>query len=90
MRPVWPIHSENRLSSAPQRGSRWRVWIPWEDNDPGVRHHPARKSAGYLGAGRLLCSAVAQPQDFLLQPMIEPTRATKGLLVGKPRYRLNL
>lgn len=29
------------------------MWIPWEDDDPVVRHYPGRKSVGYFGAVRL-------------------------------------
>lgn len=36
-----------------QYGSRCRMWIPPEDKDPVVLHHPTRKSAGYFGAVRL-------------------------------------
>ena len=36
-----------------QQGSRCRMWIPPEDQDPVVFHHPTRKSVGYFGAVRL-------------------------------------
>lgn len=36
-----------------QQGSRCRRWIPPEDKDPIVFHHPTRKSVGYFGAVRL-------------------------------------
>jgi len=36
-----------------QQGSRCRMWIPPEDKDPIVFHHPTRKSVGYFGAVRL-------------------------------------
>jgi transposase len=36
-----------------QQGSRCRMWIPPEDKDPVVFHHPTRKSVGYFGAVRL-------------------------------------
>jgi transposase len=36
-----------------QHGSRGRMWIPPEVDDPVVRHHPTRKSVGYFGAVRL-------------------------------------
>lgn len=36
-----------------QQGSRCRMWIPPEDKDPIVYHHPTRKSVGYFGAVRL-------------------------------------
>ena len=36
-----------------QHGSRARMWIPPEINDPVVLHHPTRKSIGYFGAVRL-------------------------------------
>jgi DDE superfamily endonuclease len=36
-----------------QHGSRARMWIPPEVEDPVVLHHPTRKSVGYFGAVRL-------------------------------------
>src|SRR6516225_4683796 len=36
-----------------KQGSRCRMWIPPEDKDPVVFHHPTRKSVGYFGAVRL-------------------------------------
>ena len=36
-----------------QQGSRCRMWIPPEDKDPVVFHHPTRKSVGYFAAVRL-------------------------------------
>ena len=36
-----------------QYGSRIRMWIPPEDRDPVLLHHPGRKSIGYFGAVRL-------------------------------------
>lgn len=36
-----------------QHGSRARMWIPPEADDPVVLHHPTRKSVGYFGAVRL-------------------------------------
>jgi len=36
-----------------QHGSRCRMWIPPEDKDPVVLHHPTRKSVGFFGAVRL-------------------------------------
>jgi transposase len=36
-----------------QYGSRCRMWVPPEDKDPVLRHHPGRKSIGYFGAVRL-------------------------------------
>jgi transposase len=36
-----------------QQGSRCRMWVPPEDKDPVVYHHPTRKSVGYFGAVRL-------------------------------------
>jgi transposase len=36
-----------------QHGSRCRMWIPPEDKDPIVLHHPTRKGVGYFGAVRL-------------------------------------
>lgn len=35
-----------------QQGSRCRMWVPPEDKDPIVYHHPTRKSVGYFGAVR--------------------------------------
>lgn len=36
-----------------QYGSRCRMWIPPEVNNPVLLHHPTRKSVGYFGAVRL-------------------------------------
>lgn len=36
-----------------QYGSRCRMWIPPENKDPVVFHHPTRRSVGYFGAVRL-------------------------------------
>lgn len=36
-----------------QYGSRCRMWIPPENKDPVVLHHPTRRSVGYFGAVRL-------------------------------------
>ena len=36
-----------------QQGSRCRMWVPPEIQDPVIYHHPTRKSVGYFGAVRL-------------------------------------
>src|ERR1700682_495974 len=36
-----------------QQGSRCRMWVPPENKDPVVYHHPTRKSVGYFAAVRL-------------------------------------
>ena len=36
-----------------QHGSRCRMWIPPEEKNPVLKHHPTRKSVGYFGAVRL-------------------------------------
>jgi len=36
-----------------QYGSACRMWIPPEDKDPVLLHHPTRKAVGYFGAVRL-------------------------------------
>lgn len=36
-----------------QFGSRCRMWVPPEEKDPVLLHHPGRKSVGYFGALRL-------------------------------------
>lgn len=36
-----------------QHGSRLRMWVPPEDKDPILLHHPTRKGVGYFGAVRL-------------------------------------
>lgn len=36
-----------------QQGSRCRMWVPPENKDPTVYHHPTRKSVGYFAAVRL-------------------------------------
>jgi transposase len=43
-----------------QHGSRCRMWVPPEIEDPVLLHHPTRKSVGYFGAvrlrdGKLIC-----------------------------------
>lgn len=43
-----------------QHGSRCLMWIPPEETDPVLQHHPTRKGVGYFGAvrlrdGKLLC-----------------------------------
>jgi len=34
-------------------GSTCRMWIPREEKDPIVRHHPTRETTGYFGAVRV-------------------------------------
>ncbi|NTV72561.1 MAG: hypothetical protein HGA71_20795 [Azonexaceae bacterium] len=36
-----------------QHGSRCLMWVPPEEKDPVLLHHPTRKSVGYFGAVRL-------------------------------------
>jgi transposase len=36
-----------------QHGSSCRMWVPPEEKDPVLLHHPTRKSVGYFGAVRL-------------------------------------
>lgn len=36
-----------------QHGSRCRMWVPPEERDPVVLHHPGRQSIGYFGAIRI-------------------------------------
>jgi transposase len=36
-----------------QYGSSCRMWIPPEEKDPVLLHHPTRKGVGYFGAVRL-------------------------------------
>lgn len=36
-----------------QYGSRCLMWVPPEETDPVLLHHPTRKSVGYFGAVRL-------------------------------------
>lgn len=36
-----------------QYGSRCFMWVPPEEKDPVLQHHPTRKSIGYFGAVRL-------------------------------------
>jgi transposase len=36
-----------------QYGSRCLMWVPPEEKDPVLLHHPTRKSGGYFGAVRL-------------------------------------
>ena len=46
-----------------QSGSRCRLWIPPEDHDPVLPHHPTRKSVGYFGAVRLQDGQFAYAQE---------------------------
>lgn len=36
-----------------QHGSRCRMWIPPEEKDPVLLHHPTRSQVGYFGAVRI-------------------------------------
>src|SRR6516225_22596 len=36
-----------------QHGSRCRMWVPPETNDPVLLHYPTRRGIGYFGAVRL-------------------------------------
>ena len=36
-----------------QYGSRCRMWVPPEEKNPVLLHHPGRQSIGYFGAVRL-------------------------------------
>src|SRR5512139_3652937 len=36
-----------------QHGSRCRMWVPPEDKDPVILHHPTRRTVGFFGAVRL-------------------------------------
>lgn len=36
-----------------QYGSRCRMWVPPEEKNPVLLHHPGRQSVGYFGAVRL-------------------------------------
>lgn len=36
-----------------QYGSRCRMWVPPEEREPVVLHHPGRRSVGYFGAVRI-------------------------------------
>ena len=36
-----------------QHGSRCRMWIAPEENDPVLKHEPTRRKVGYFGAVRL-------------------------------------
>jgi transposase len=50
-----------------QYGSRCRMWVPPEQKDPVLLHHPTRKSVGYFGAVRLRDGkflAAREPEQF--------------------------
>jgi transposase len=50
-----------------QYGSRCRMWVPPEEKDPVLLHHPTRKSVGYFGAVRLRDGkfvAAREPEQF--------------------------
>ncbi len=50
-----------------QYGSRCQMWIPPEEKDPVLLHHPTRKSVGYFGAVRLRDGkflAAREPEQF--------------------------
>lgn len=53
-----------------QHGSRCRMWVPPEDVDPVVWHHPTRRSVGDFGAVRLRDGKLAfrrEPHRFNAQ-----------------------
>lgn len=45
-------------------GSRCRMWIPPEEKDPIVLHHPTQKSIGYFGAVRLRDGKFVYQREF--------------------------
>jgi transposase len=50
-----------------QHGSSCRMWVPPEEKDPVLLHHPTRKSVGYFGAVRLRDGkfvALREPEKF--------------------------
>jgi transposase len=50
-----------------QYGSCCRMWVPPEQKDPVLLHHPTRKSVGYFGAVRLRGGkflAAREPEQF--------------------------
>lgn len=82
-----------------QYGSRCRMWIPPEDADPVLPHHPTRKSVGYFGAVRLRDGTFLRRQEsgkfnaetfwqFLLQLFEQSHSAGKRviLIVDNARY----
>jgi transposase len=53
-----------------QYGSSCRMWIPPEEKDPVLLHHPTRKGVGYFGAVRLRDGkfvALREPEKFNAQ-----------------------
>ena len=46
-----------------QPGSGGRMWVPPENKDPIVYHHPTRKSVGYFGAVRLRDGALVYRRE---------------------------
>ena len=67
-----------------QYGSRCRMWVPPETQDPILLHHPGRKSVGYFGAVRLRDGKVCLPsangaiQRRELLRLLEATAADHG------------
>ena len=67
-----------------QYGSRCRMWVPPETQDPILLHHPGRKSVGLLrggpAAGRQVClpSANGAIQRRELLRLLEATAADHG------------
>lgn len=47
-----------------QYGSRCRMWVPPENRDPIILHHPTRKSVGYFGAVRLRDGTFVYSREF--------------------------
>lgn len=63
-----------------QYGSRCRMWIPPEEKDPVLLHHPTRKSVGYFGAVRLRDGkflAAREPEQFDAQTTWEFLRQVR-------------
>jgi transposase len=46
-----------------QHGSRCRMWIPSENKDPILQHHPTRKSVWFFGALRLRDGVLVMQQE---------------------------
>lgn len=82
-----------------QHGSRCRMWVPPEDKDPVVLHHPTRRCIGYFGAvrlrdGKLLCWREEDRFDgetfyaFLKHLRVRSSRARRhvALIIDNARY----
>jgi hypothetical protein len=74
-----------------QYGSRCLMWVPPEEKDPVLLHHPTRKSVGYFGAVRLRDGKlVFQREEERFNAVTTPNTITQGsTLIGETSKLLN-